>query len=237
MIKGVILDYGGTIDTNGMHWGEVIWMMYQENNAAISKDVFKMAYSYGERSLAIKKYVLPEHDFSETLNIKISLQFSYLTGNGYLPATANYDNAVKAIAANCNSFAEKAVNEAKPVLDELAIKYNLVLVSNFYGNIHAVLETFGIKKYFKEVVESAVVGVRKPDPAIFTLGVKALQLPAGECVVIGDSYSKDIAPGNAAGCKTVWLKGQGWGDDPADTSLASTVIKDFREVPEALSKL
>ncbi len=29
-IKGIIFDYGGTIDTGGDHWSEVIWHAYQE---------------------------------------------------------------------------------------------------------------------------------------------------------------------------------------------------------------
>ena len=27
-IKGVIFDYGGTIDTNSVHWAEVLWAAY-----------------------------------------------------------------------------------------------------------------------------------------------------------------------------------------------------------------
>ncbi len=47
-----------------------------------------------------------------------------------------------------------------PVLKELSEKYPLVLVSNFYGNVETVLKDFGIDTYFKEIIESAVVGVR-----------------------------------------------------------------------------
>ena len=65
-----------------------------------------------------------------------------------------------------------------PVLKELSEKYPLVLVSNFYGNVETVLKDFGIDTYFKEIIESAVVGVSKPDPKIFSLGVEALGLPA-----------------------------------------------------------
>ena len=28
-IKGIIFDYGGTIDSNGLHWAEVIWKAYE----------------------------------------------------------------------------------------------------------------------------------------------------------------------------------------------------------------
>ena len=70
----------------------------------------------------------------------------------------------------------------------------MVLVSNFYGNIHQVLNEFDLDGLFDSIIESAVVGVRKPDPAIFTLGVKALGMAAEDTVVVGDSYTKDIVP-------------------------------------------
>ena len=44
MIKGIIFDYGGTIDTNGIHWSEVIWQQYIAANVQISKEEFREAY-------------------------------------------------------------------------------------------------------------------------------------------------------------------------------------------------
>lgn len=112
------------------------------------------------------------------------------------------------------------------------------MVSNFYGNINSVLNDFGIAAYFNAVVESAVVGVRKPNPAIYQLGVDALQLPAEACVVIGDSYSKDIVPAHEIGCKTIWLNVQGWEETTAKTdSVADAEIHDFALVPEEVTKL
>ena len=107
----------------------------------------------------------------------------------------------------------------------------LVLVSNFYGNIHTVLGEFGLDGLFAGVVESAVVGVRKPDPQIFSLGVKALGMGPGEVTVVGDSYAKDIVPAKAAGCHTVWMRGEGWTDDEAaDTSAADFTIHRLAEL-------
>lgn len=37
MVKGILMDYGGTIDTNGKHWGEVLWEMYQRHQVPVSK--------------------------------------------------------------------------------------------------------------------------------------------------------------------------------------------------------
>ena len=105
-----------------------------------------------------------------------------------------------------------------------------VLVSNFYGNIATVLREFGLGGLFLSVVESAVVGVRKPDPRIFTLGVEALGLHPGEVVVVGDSIDKDIVPARQAGCQTVWMRGEQWTDAPVNDSAAHRVINDLSEL-------
>ena len=106
----------------------------------------------------------------------------------------------------------------------------MVLVSNFYGNIATVLREFGLDGIFQTIVESAVVGVRKPDPQIFTLGVEALGLRPEEVVVVGDSVDKDIIPAHNAGCQTVWFKGEGWTDDPVDESVPNQIITSLKDL-------
>ena len=89
----------------------------------------------------------------------------------------------------------------------------MVLVSNFYGNVDEVLRDFDIRRYFVGVIESAVVGVRKPDPRIFQLGVVALGMAPDEVLVVGDSLRKDILPARSLRCHTAWIKGRGWTPD------------------------
>ena len=93
----------------------------------------------------------------------------------------------------------------------------MMLVSNFYGNVDSVLRDFDVRRYFKGVIESAVVGVRKPNPTLFRLGVDALEMPAERVLVIGDSLTKDILPAESLGCQTLWLKARGWTDKEDDT--------------------
>ena len=101
----------------------------------------------------------------------------------------------------------------------------MVLVSNFYGNIAAVLADFGLSHYFKAIVESAVVGVRKPDPRIFGLGVEALGMKAREVLVVGDSLGKDILPAESIGCRTAWIKGRRWFKDTEAPERPDTIRK------------
>lgn len=231
-VKGIIFDYGGTLDTGGTHWSWVIWEAWQKAGVETTLSIFREAYVHAERELARVLHILPEHDFHDMLKIKVNIELQWLAGQGLFPADEVEPKASE-IAAICNAEARRHVDEAEPVLKALSEKYPLVLVSNFYGNISTVLENFGVRQYFRKIVESAVVGVRKPDPKIFTLGVKALGLPAEECLVIGDSYRKDIVPALEAGCKAVWLKGPGWtGEEDAQEYAA--VIKNLSELPEIL---
>lgn len=235
MINGVLIDYGGTIDTNGLHWGSVLWNSYQEANIQIEKELFSKAYSFGERSLAINPIIKPEHSFYDTLYLKIGQQFAFLKENGIELAP----ELVTVIAKSCNEFARNTVLEAKPILEELSEKYPLVLVSNFYGNINQVLEIFGIQNLFKKIIESAVVGVRKPDPAIYQLGAESIGLSPKECVVVGDSFSKDIIPAKKLGSKAIWLNVAGWEDKPAENQeyAADIEITDFSSLPQTIIKL
>jgi putative hydrolase of the HAD superfamily len=76
--------------------------------------------------------------------------------------------------------------------------------------------------------------VRKPDPKIYALGVEALGLKPEEVLVVGDSFSKDIVPAKSIGCKTAWLKGEGWGNEEIDESVPDIIITDLEQLPSKL---
>jgi putative hydrolase of the HAD superfamily len=98
-------------------------------------------------------------------------------------------------------------------------------VSNFYGNIDEVLRDYGIRDLFKGIIESAVVGVRKPNPTLFRLGVDALELNADEVLVVGDSLRKDIEPAEKLGCHVLWLKGKGWTAEEDQQTHPNTITR------------
>jgi putative hydrolase of the HAD superfamily len=227
-IKGIILDYGATIDTNGKHWAEVLWDAYVANGVPVKKTEFKEAYIYAERYLALHAVIRPEHTFKNVLLEKTGLQLKWLINEGFLPANCNSSEYSLAISNQCYNFVITVLKGAKPILEKLAAHYPLVLVSNFYGNIETVLKDFGLRNYFCKIIESSVVGIRKPDPGIFALGVKALGMNPEEIAVIGDSYKKDILPAKQIGCQTIWLKGLGWDGDESGT--ADIIIADFGEL-------
>lgn len=220
MIKGYIFDYGGTLDTGGHHWGKVIWHAYERQQVPVSEAQFREAYVHGERTLGKNPIIQPDFTFRQTLEKKLQLQLEFLHQEYYLSPLLD----------DLYSRTQAETRKSREVLLRLKEQYPMVLVSNFYGNIQTVLGEFGLDGVFSQIIESAVVGVRKPDPRIFSLGVEALGLKPDEVVVVGDSIDKDIVPARQAGCHTVWFRGEGWTDDPVDESIPDRIITDLREL-------
>lgn len=220
MIKGIIFDYGGTLDSQGEHWSHVLRRGWQASGLCVPDEEFRRVYVIGERTLAQHRIILPQDDFHAVLlkKTRISLEaldpaflaaFAESEGLGRQEAV---ERLAQSIANHCDQAARRCIEASRPVLEQLSARYPLCLVSNFYGNIDSVIRSYGIRQYFSHIIESAVVGVRKPNARIFMLGVVALGFEPSEVLVVGDSLIKDILPAESIGCHAVWLKGPAWDD-------------------------
>lgn len=231
MIKGYIFDYGGTLDTEGCHWGKMLWHAYQHQAVPVSEQQFRDAYVYAERTLGRNPIIQSSYNFHTTLSIKIRLEMEHLCVNRAWDADEPmFKEKHEAVLEELYSKVKQITNHSRKVLEKLHVTYPMVLVSNFYGNIQVVLQEFGLDHIFQDVVESAVVGIRKPDPRIFSLGVEKLGLKPDEVMVVGDSFYKDIEPAQKAGCKATWFKGEGWTDVTYDESIPDKVITDLDQL-------
>lgn len=212
MTAGYIFDYGGTLDTGGQHWGQVLWHAYERHQVPVTEAQFREAYVHAERTLGRNPIIRPDFTFRQTLETKLLLQLEYFRGVWSVECGARY---AEVLADDLYARTVEQTARSLKVLQTLKDQgVPMVLVSNFYGNMPVVLHEFGFDGLFVKVVESAVVGIRKPDPRIFLLGVDALGLKPEEVTVVGDSLDKDIIPAHEAGCQTVWFRGEGWTPAP-----------------------
>lgn len=207
-IEGIIFDYGGTLDSRGDHWSHIILDSYSKAGINVGIDAFIEAYVHAERELEAKPIILPTDTFQTLMRKKITIETDYLLAHGFINDSDRKKS--ERIADYCYGHARECIAEAAIVLKVLARNYPLALVTNFYGNINAVLSDFGIAGYFKVVIESATAGIRKPDPAIFRLALEALRLTPEKVLVVGDSVSKDILPAKSLGCRTCLIEGRAW---------------------------
>jgi putative hydrolase of the HAD superfamily len=82
---------------------------------------------------------------------------------------------------------------AHETLTYLQQKYALHLISNgFRESTELKVATTGLAAYFKTIVISEIVGVNKPDKAIFEYALNGARAEKRESLMIGDSLEADI---------------------------------------------
>lgn len=222
-MKGYIFDFGGTLDTNGCHWGKFIWHAYERQHVPVNWEQFREAYIFAEQQLGKNAIILPTDSFRQTLDKKLRIEMERLVTQGYwYSSPLEVERLHAAVLDDLYSRVCEHVTCGREVLLRLKPQYPLVLCSNFYGNLTEVLKEFQLDGLFQDVVESAVVGIRKPDVRIYELALRSLggvEAAAG-VVVVGDSLKNDIRPARQIGCQAIWLKGEPWDSEASDNSAS-----------------
>jgi HAD superfamily hydrolase (TIGR01549 family) len=107
---------------------------------------------------------------------------------------------------------------AQVVLELFRRGYRLGLVSNTTSSIEApeALKKLGLTSCFETMILSAVVGKRKPDPAILLEATNRMGIQPEKCAYIGDIPQRDVAAARKAGfSKTVLIRDPSrWGTRP-----------------------
>ena len=189
----IAFDFGGTLDTHGRHWSKVLYEGWRQVMPSLEWEHFMEAYVTAEREM----HTEPSWDFMQTLTAKCRLEASHMNDN--IP-----DTVADEVARWCHHDVESCIDSSRHVLDILYKRYPLILVSNFYGNLNSVLLNFSLSAYFTDIIESAQVGIRKPDPAIYGLLLERHPgLQPEDVLVVGDSMKNDILPAQSLGMKTL----------------------------------
>ena len=94
------------------------------------------------------------------------------------------------------------VEGGREVLEELGRRgYTLGIISNLIGTreIPEWLEQEEYARYFKSVVLSSVLGIRKPSPEIFYEAARRAGVKPEACAYVGDNLKRDVTGTRAAG--------------------------------------
>jgi HAD superfamily hydrolase (TIGR01549 family) len=104
----------------------------------------------------------------------------------------------------------RAVRGAAPLLAALAGRVRIGIVSNnLFDEQLEKLTLCGLDRFVHALVVSERAGVSKPDPAIFTQALERLGCRAEETVMVGDSWTADVAGARAAGIRPIWFNPTG----------------------------
>lgn len=233
-MKALIFDFGGTLDTNGVHWSEKFFDAYLKIGIPITKEEFNQAYCSAEPE--VENFIFTDSSFKDVLQKQICLQVDYLAEHNKLFPFLKKNLLAQRVADLCYKDVKMELSKSKELLILLKSEYKLGIISNFYGNLEYVLKEFNINEYFDVVIDSGNLGYKKPDKRIFKELISKLNGNTEDIIMVGDSYSRDIVPAKLFGCKTVWLNLKSW-EKPNEISSADFIINDLARLKDIISSI
>lgn len=120
---------------------------------------------------------------------------------------------------------------AREVLEYLAPKYNLYILSNGFQELQChKMRSAEIDRYFKKIVLSDDIGVLKPWPEIFHFAMSATQSELRESLMIGDSWDNDITGARGVGMNQVYYNVTGRAEFPFKPTYQITDLKELLQL-------
>lgn len=117
----------------------------------------------------------------------------------------------------------RAYDDVAPALRRLkAAGIKTGIISNWDSRLVSLLDGLGLSGHLDTIISSADVALRKPDPRIFELACKRLDVLPDDAVHVGDHHYADIVGASAVGMTAVLIDRHNGGfADGAITTLES----------------
>jgi putative hydrolase of the HAD superfamily len=221
-ISAILLDYGGTLDADGVHWLDRLYALYERlATSPPSRPAIKQAFYAGIKAIEQDPTIRP-CGMRELVRRHVAVQVHAL---GLEPPLA-----AQVASAFADPIDALFLRNREILADLRRQGFRLGIVSNFYGNLLTICDEAGFTPLVDGIFDSAVVGLRKPDVQFFDSALDRLGLPAGRAAFVGDSLDQDMRPAHALGMKTVWLRDDG--ESPCtEAGLVDVTIRSLAELP------
>lgn len=86
--------------------------------------------------------------------------------------------------------------------------YKLGIIANQVSGTTDRLKEWNLLCYFDVIASSDILGVAKPDKAIFEKALIMANCKAQNAIMVGDRMDNDILPAKQLGMKTIWIQGK-----------------------------
>ncbi len=232
-VEAILFDMGGTLrgtrkrsrDERLLYTGKILQFLGSK------EDPIKFSRKLARRASAYRQWA------RETL---LELNEVELWTRWMLPDWPDAQVRENAIKLNALWREATGVREMFPESADVIIElyrrgYRIGLVSNTISSTETpdALARAGLTGYFETIVLSAVVGKRKPDPAILLEATGRMRIEPGKCVYVGDLPNRDVAAARKAGVeKTILIhRRKRRSSDPVDQNLLPDFeIKNLKEL-------
>ncbi len=192
----LLLDFGGTIDADGLHWCPRFHVGYRDAGGVLPYEEFEPIFRDAHKSIEDLPDIrsLGYRAMAERLGEALSRR---LPDGGRVPP--------ERLSGPFCAAALAAVGRNRPVLARLARRRRLAAVSNFTGNLVPCLKELDLLSLFETTLDSTLVGMTKPDPRIFEEALRRLGASAEQAWMVGDNWNADIRPARGLGLRTCWV--------------------------------
>jgi beta-phosphoglucomutase len=212
--KGFIFDLDGVIvDTARYHYqawrklADTLGISFNETDNEQLKGVSRVRSL--EKILDWGNVSLTQELFDELLNKK---------NNDYLSYIANMNE-------------EEILPDVPRVLSYLKQNEQPIALGSASKNAKTILQEVGLLDVFDAIVDGTNVTKAKPNPEVFLIAARQLNVRPEDCIVFEDAVA-GIKAANTAGMTSIGI------GDPSVLSEAMYVFKDFTEIPtEFFAKL
>ena len=224
-MRAILFDLGGTLDGEG-HWLDRFIAFYKECGIDLPRESIRRAFDEADQRAAVDDKIAASGQ-REMLELHIGWQLEHL---GLKEKSIN-QCLMERFAASIFS----AIPTNERLLASLSkLGFRIGIVSNGCGNTARLCDEFGYAPHLSVIVDSRLIGWSKPDPAIFHHAIRELGSQAGDVLMVGDSFERDIRPAKSIGMKTAWLESASQRERP-DLSLVDFRLRHLADLPSSLS--
>jgi putative hydrolase of the HAD superfamily len=186
-VRAVVFDAGHTLlemdyarltaflASRGHHFTEVT-VTEAERRARMRLDAERAAQASRERT-------------GEGRYVRYLAEYLEITDDAERGAIAEWRRGFNVPIGLCHEADDQAAKALQRARDAGLI---VGVISNSNGSVRRALEGAGLAVHLQFVIDSSVVGVAKPDPRIFALGLRAAGTTPEQTLYIGDSYFVDV---------------------------------------------
>ena len=206
-IGGVVFDLGGTLMTFDGEWEAVyaqnaanlLTFLHGEGLEMEAESLSRTLHRRRDRAYSVARATRVEYPIQRTLGETLAeLGHPDLGGHLLAEGVAVYYQHEEALWA--------LFPDAVPTLEALQrAGYRLGLISNASDDalIGRLVRRLGLEPYLDPALNSAGVGIRKPDPRLFQMVLDEWGLEPGEAVMVGDTLAADILGAQLAGMRGI----------------------------------
>lgn len=238
MIHAVLFDFSGTLANCGERWWNLelvatvrspLTLLRQRGAIAISDDDLERAeelYKMMKQAAKESGVEISAQEATQQAAASLGLAVSAALINdtvdelfrACLPDTSPLDGAVATLEAlQASGLAMAVISNAR------------------HGSfVPWTLKRLGMARFFRSIVVSADVHLRKPRPEIYWNTLAEMGVAPHEAAYVGDYWPYDMAGARAAGMRTIWLIEAG---KPHDDLPADAVISGLPELLAVLTRL